>query len=381
VNLAVVSTNLALPWGGSEKPWTFLADHALGAGHRVLAVVSPQVAGHPRMQALAARGATLHERTAFTYVPSRGEQLRRLFRPHARWGPLRAALARFRPDLVLLNQGGVFDFLLEDLLLAWCRARRVGVVPYCHCNSDQWPLSAADRAKALGLLPEMRATLFVSTHNLRVAEHQLAADIPRAHVVQNPTDLSFSGEAVPWPSTPGPRCAIVARLDAHHKGLDLLLPALRAAWGELSDWSLNIYGEGPDRDYLGALTTRLRLEDRVRFRGFSADIPSVWAENEILLMPSRHEGCSQTMLEAMACGRPVVSTDVGGVSDWLTDGISGFVCAAPIVASLAETLRRARHARPQWQAMGVAAAAAYRTRHEPRPEHRLLDLLVKSAAC
>jgi glycosyltransferase involved in cell wall biosynthesis len=381
LNLAIVSTNLALPWGGSEKPWAHLADCALDAGHRVLAVVSPRVALHPRLQALAARGATIHERSTFTYVPSRGEQVRRLLRPHARWGPLRAALARFRPDLVLLNQGGVFDFLLEDRLLDWCRAQQVGVVPYCHCNSDLWSLTAADRAKALELIPEIRAMLFVSTHNQRVAEHQLAADIPRSKIVQYPAVDWLARQNTPWPNAPGPRCAVVARLDAHHKGIDLLLPALRQAWQAWPDWRLNLYGEGPDRDYLGALATRLGLENQVCFHGFSTDIAAVWAENEILLMPSRHEGCSQTMLEAMACGRPALATDVGGVSDWLEDGISAFICPAPEVAALTNTLRRAAEARSRWQTMGIAAAAAYRTRRDPHPERTLLDFLTKTALC
>lgn len=375
MRIAFVSTIFNFPWGGAEKPWTHAAESARAAGHEVLAVVSPAVAQHPRMKALAAAGATLHERTAFSYRPSLGVRVRRAFDRAARWSALRAGLERFKPDSLLLNQGGVFDFVLEDRLLAWTRERRVPVVLYCHCNSEAWAVTPETRRRAREVFAWVRATVFVSTHNWRLAERQIGASIPNAVVVQSPTEARLLAEPPPWPTTPSIALAVVARMDAHHKGLDLLLLALQAAWGRETDWTLNFHGEGPDAGYLQELAARHELGGRARFHGFSSDIRAVWTQNQALVMPSRHEGCSLSMLEALACGRPVIATDVGGVSDWVTDGVNGFVCAAPTISLLTEMLRRVRQERELLPGMGLAAARIYAERRDPAPEKTLLRVM------
>ena len=379
MRLAIVSSNLSYPWGGAEKPWTHLAEYAIAEGHQVLAVLAPQVAQHPRIQSLVTNGARVHERTRFSSRRSRLDGLRHYFNATARWAPLCAALNSFRPDLVLLNQGGVFDFLLEDQLLEWCRARRVGMTIYCHCNSEHWPLSPADRARAQALLPTMRAVFFVSTHNRLVAERQLAAKVPRATVVQSPVDATLLASSIAWPAVAGIACAVVSRVDAHHKGLDLLVPALAEAWGEHRDWTVNLYGDGPDREYVATLAAQHGLAERIRFHGFVSDLKALWSANQLLLLPSRHEGCSLSMLEAMACQRGVLATDVGGVSDWLVDDRNSFVCPAASVPLLAAVLRRAREQQHRWRPLGLAASETFKGRRDPHPEGTLLQHLLDAA--
>ncbi len=375
MRIAFVSTIFNFPWGGAEKPWTHAAEAARAAGHEILAVVSPLVARHPRMQALAAAGAVFHERTAFSYRPSLGVRVRRAFDRTARWSALRASLERFKPDCLLLNQGGVFDFVLEDRLLAWARDRSVPVVLYCHCNSEAWAVTPEMRSKAREVFAWVRATVFASSHNWRLAERQIGAAIPTAIVVQYPIEARLLTEPPPWPPPAPLALAVVARMDAHHKGLDLLLPALQAAWGGETDWTLNVHGDGPDAGYVQELAARHELSRRTRFHGFTSDIQAVWAQNHALLMPSRHEGCSHSMLEAFVSGRPVIATDVGGVSDWLVDGVNGFVCAAPTIPLLTETLRRVRQERARLPDMGLAAARIYSERRDLAPEKTLLRVM------
>ncbi len=79
-----------------------------------------------------------------------------------------------------------------------------------------------------------------------------------------------------------------------------------------------------------------------------------------------------TIPEAMLCGRGVLATRVGGATDWLRDGETGFLCPAPTVPLLAEALDRAWQARDRWQSMGEAAAEFARAFYRPEDFRRLI---------
>lgn len=377
MRIAFVSTILGYDWGGADKPWTHAAEIAQRDGHPILLLVSPRVARHPRIAAIARTGAHLVQRRQLSGTASGRQWLRRLL-GRDDWPRVRVALEDFGPDVLLLNQGGVFDFTLEHRLIAWCRKRHLPILLYCNCNSDAWSLGAEHRAFTREIFADAASVFFVSTHNWRLAERQLAMSIDRAQVIQNPIDDSLRTSPPPWPSTTVPACAVVARIDAHHKGLDILIPALAAAWPSDVPWVINLYGTGPDEDYVIALARRYGLADRIRLLGFTSDIRKIWAHNHLMLMPSRHEGCSIAMLEALACGRAVVATAVGGVSDWITDGVNGFVCPAPTVDLLVSTLIQTWSTRSRWAELGANAGRLYQARCNVAPENQLFTAMTAS---
>jgi glycosyltransferase involved in cell wall biosynthesis len=111
----------------------------------------------------------------------------------------------------------------------------------------------------------------------------------------------------------------------------------------------------------------------VRFRGPTTDVRRVWAENHVLLLPSRVEGLPLTVVEAAMCGRVVVATDVGGVRRWCDAGGVGFVAAAPTVSAFGEAMEEMWIARDRWEELG-ADARRYATEWYGRgPELELLD--------
>ena len=370
MKIAIVSSILNFAWGGADKPWTHMAETAKKEGHQLLLAVSPTVMRHPRIVALARSGACIFERRQFSGTNSRHQRLRRLL-GRDEWYSLRSTLVAFAPDALLLNQGGVFDFTLERRLVSWCHDHQVPLILYCNCNSDSWSLNADDRRFAREVFAIAARVFFVSTHNWRLAERQIGARISNAQVIQNPIDPSLLAAPHAWPSI-ALTCAVVSRIDAHHKGLDLLIPALADAWPKPWPWELNIFGTGPDAPYIKELARLHGLADRIHFRGFANDIRKLWASHHLMLMPSRHEGCSISMLEALACGRPVLATDVGGVSDWIQNNVNGFVCPAPTVNLLAITLRHAWATRESWANLGERAAQGFRTHYDCNPERALL---------
>ena len=86
------------------------------------------------------------------------------------------------------------------------------------------------------------------------------------------------------------------------------------AMARLPDWSLLIVGEGPERRQLEALTARLGLAERVRLLGGRphAALPGLYGAADLLVLASSREGWANVLLESMACGTPVVASDIWG---------------------------------------------------------------------
>src|SRR5262249_22254470 len=131
---------------------------------------------------------------------------------------------------------------------------------------------------------------------------------------------------------------------------------------ESRPWRLTLYGNGPMKDGIRRLVQRFGLEGRVTLAGHVSRIEDIWAENHVLVMPSRCEGLPLAMVEAMLCGRPVVATDVAGHWEIVEDNVSGFLADAPTVTSVGRTLERLWTRRDDLRMMGQAAAVGIRTK-------------------
>ncbi len=115
---------------------------------------------------------------------------------------------------------------------------------------------------------------------------------------------------------PRPRIAVVGRL-SHEKGADIFLEAFAALTRDGVSASAVLAGDGPERQALEALASSLGIRDQVTFLGHLLSTGVVYAESEMVVLPSRSEGMPNALLEALMAGRPVVSTDVGAVPDIL----------------------------------------------------------------
>ncbi len=119
---------------------------------------------------------------------------------------------------------------------------------------------------------------------------------------------------------------LVARLD-RFKGVDLALHALAAVRRDAPQVRLLIAGSGPELPNLRRLTAALHLEEEVRLLGQRSreELSSLFNMAEIVLSTSRRDLLPFSLMEASACGRPCVATDVGAVRDIVTDGETGLV--------------------------------------------------------
>jgi glycosyltransferase involved in cell wall biosynthesis len=122
------------------------------------------------------------------------------------------------------------------------------------------------------------------------------------------------------------------------KGMSYLINAM----GQLDDNKLLIIGDGPERKNLESLSNDLALSERVLFKGW-VDHSLVWdylQRSKVFVLPSISEGCSRALREAMACGLPIVATNVGGTPEIVVDGINGFLVPPRNEQAMAEAVKK-----------------------------------------
>jgi glycosyltransferase involved in cell wall biosynthesis len=141
------------------------------------------------------------------------------------------------------------------------------------------------------------------------------------------------------------------------KRLDRLVDAMAIVAPMVPDIRLYFIGDGSEREALEAQVTAAGLAERVAFRGWSSDAPAWYGAADLVALTSDREGTPLALIEAAAAGRPVVATDVGGVSDVVVDGRTGFVVAPDDVRGLADRIIQLARAPDLRAAMGRDAPA------------------------
>lgn len=213
-----------------------------------------------------------------------------------------------------------------------------------------------------------RFRLVVSFHGGEMAGCEPAAPSPRLRRLQNLLSSANAVTAVSeklaeqicdlngqrdarWHIVPnGIRSALQSRLTFAHvrpfilgagrletiKGFDVLLSAF--AMAELAHYDLLIAGTGSESNALRALAEHLNITDRVFFQGQCnpEELQAIMEASEFVVVPSRSEGFGLVALEAMALGRPIVATNVGGLPDLVPSPPN--VLASPTVDSLAHSI-------------------------------------------
>lgn len=132
----------------------------------------------------------------------------------------------------------------------------------------------------------------------------------------------------------------ISRLDEPKKGIGCLINAFRAAVQSGIDAHLVITGKGYAREILERRTAELGLDTRVHFLGYWENLLESYRTLDIFVLPSLSEGFPTVNLEAMACGLPVVTTDVGGSAEAVQHGVTGFVISPKDESDMSDAIIR-----------------------------------------
>ena len=182
----------------------------------------------------------------------------------------------------------------------------------------------------------------------------------RAHVRLPRTELTFIPNSVPKPAVPPShgrdKIVVAAGRLVRSKRYDLLIRAFAEVAAQRPDWQLRVYGQGKLGNELRALVAELGLHDNVLMMGPYTPIETEWAKGAIAAVPSDQEPFGMTLVEAMRCGVPVVSTDAPyGPAEILQDGMDGVLTPVGDQAALAAGLLRLINDDTEREAMAAAA--------------------------
>jgi glycosyltransferase involved in cell wall biosynthesis len=298
--------------------------------------------GLTQAKLLAARGFDVTVVTAYTRPEESGELLDEI---------ARAGLTLVRvPQVQRVRLPGKLGAILNLLLVAWTfvrlRPRLVYSHGYIHLHRQVlvahkrcmgWRLVHKE-LNPVSLFPESYRRLgrdlaarsdlvFAVCESVRRdLIEQVGYRADNVLVLHNALDAEY---ARPLPRPDGPPCiGTVGRLDPQ-KDLGTFLRAAAIARKERADLTFVIYGGGPLADELHALAEELGVSEAVRFvPGFPPSrAPEIYAGMDIFTLTSLDEGLPNTVMEAMACGVPVLATAVGGVPEMIEDGVSGMLVA------------------------------------------------------
>ena len=252
-----------------------------------------------------------------------------------------APMRAFAPDLVLSY------WLYPDAYGAMLAARRIGAPLVVGARgSDLRVRDAISRRLTRPVLHAARRLLVVSEDLGRVAERDYGARPDRIRAIPNgcdasifhPADRAEARQALDLPAD-AEVVTYVGRL-VPEKGLRELLVAAGELRSTHPRLQLVLVGEGPMHAELAALAAAGDLP--VRFAGTRppAEVARWMCASDLVTLPSYSEGHPNVLVEALACGRPVVATPVGGIPE-VVDAASGMLVPVRDPAALADGLRQA----------------------------------------
>jgi glycosyltransferase involved in cell wall biosynthesis len=314
--------------------------------------------------------------------------------------------AGFAPELVYFRNS---SFLVDELRAAKVPVRKLpkrrrvdlrffltlraalrsGGYDVVHCASftaETWTALARGRAARPALVSTVRGTYEwysraqwwikkgVARASCRVVANSLAGAryaASRMGVPDSAIDVVYNGIELPPGAAPRPPRAqlglpgaatlalFVGRL-VDHKNLASLLRAAARLRDLAGSLQIVLVGDGPLRAELQSLGARLGVDGMVRWLGARQDARALIAEADLLVLSSFREGLSNAILEAMAAGRPVVASDVGGNPELVVHGETGLLYPSDDDGALAAALRALAGDPERRRRMGEAGRARAR---------------------
>jgi L-malate glycosyltransferase len=236
----------------------------------------------------------------------------------------RLAIARFlRQNRSVVAHA--FDFYTNLMMIPAARVAGVAVVLGSHRQLGD----LLTRGQFWAQLTAFRMCDRVLCNSRAAAERLRKAGLAEAKLEIIPNGLpesSFEQFAPAIPRRPGVvRVGMIARMNNPVKNHPAFLRAAARVVRELPEVEFLLVGDGPLRPGFEAMAAELGIAQKVTFAGERHDIPAILASMDVSVLISSSESLSNTILESMAAGVPVVATDVGGNPELIKDGEPGML--------------------------------------------------------
>ena len=335
--ITVLHTESSQGWGGQERRTLRECQGLLARGARPIVLCQP--------------GSVLAQRAAEASIEVRTCRMRRSFDVFAV-----AAIARLiraeGVDIVNTHSG-------RDSLLAGLAGRL----------SRRRPVIVRTRHLALPITSKMSYSVLphrVVTVSEFVRGYLIQRGVPAERVIAIPTGIDCarfqrdgveSGLRKEWGIDPiAPLVGTVAIL-RYKKGHHILLGAIPQVLAAMPEARFVFAGDGPQQANLAAKIAAMGLEGKVLLLGLRRDIPSVLNAIDLFVLPTLEEALGTSYLEAMAAGKAVIGTSVGGVGEVVRPSCNGYLVPANDPVALAQAIILALRDPAHLHAMGQAGRA------------------------
>lgn len=237
-------------------------------------------------------------------------------------------------------------------------------IPYI--THVRFPFEPEGARWVLRRLPKPAAFIF----NSRAMQDRLWPDVvkhaprSRPYTVHNAVDQA-SFTPAPWPEGPPYRIGIIANFAPFKRHEDFLHMAAEMVRSrqDLEFWIVGDDTEGSGRRMvLEQLAEKLGITRYTRFLGHRSDIPDIIRQLHLLVVPSQFEPFGRVVIEAMACGRPVIGSRDGGIPEIIDDGKTGSLVEVGDFAGFSRAALDLINNRERWENMSRNSAEAVQRR-------------------
>jgi glycosyltransferase involved in cell wall biosynthesis len=238
-------------------------------------------------------------------------------------------IQKFRADVILVqyaNFCGIIGGLTAKLLGRFFVIRTVG-------SDLKIDTQSTIGAITIRLIFRMASGVICVSEDLKIIAKRLGAK----NIIVIPPPLDFPDSEGSGFDKKNNEIITIARL-VSIKGMSYLIRAMVHVNGV----KLTIVGDGPERTKLESMTRNLKLGDRVSFAGWisnRSELRRFLSQATVFVMPSLSEGIPRVLIEAMSCGLPIVATNVGGIPEFVVDGVNGLLVSPRDEIALAKAIK------------------------------------------
>jgi len=376
MNLIFFTTS-GYKWGGSEILWVETAKLALSNGHNVAISIFDFEEQHEKINELIQLGAVPYFRRRF--YPKISKRIKKkvlnFFLAAGKKYTYNDELNNFQADHVFFSLSGGCEIVEdEEDLFVFVKQMKIPFSVFYHSNLNKNQLTKQQKDNFRFVFSKAEYNFFTSKFQIELLEEELGCQLENAKILTHPL-REIKKVELNIEKVSEIRMCIIGNIVFRWKGHDMLISILsKSKWRELH-WVLNIYGHGADMQELKNLVIKNGLINRVSFHGYSDDINYVFANNDIVIIPSRKDSGPIVMFEAMLAALPVVGTFMGAMKDVIKTGENGVLANGVNEEDLENAISFALENTGNWEKWGQAGRSQMLMEYEFHPHIKLLELI------
>ena len=353
-------------WGGSEELWYKSALHLAGKSHNVGVCCFNWKEKEEKLQQLQKAGCKLY------LLPEKPET-------KSLWGKYKVNKALYSIPFsdykkAIVNQGGWKDVVHGPFKKLY---QKLSPYVLLFHNYDTLEKLQSNKIKSLhNWVLNAEKNIGAAARIFSVIKNTCNLDIPRNYVLFNPVTIQLPGYQTPF-TTPAESklvFTVLAELDVKRKAQDVLIKTMAAEKWKTRNYTINIYGNGKDKQILEKLITDTGLSSKVFLKGFTKDVKEVLTNSHVLLQLTLIDAMPISVTEALAMSRAIIASDVGDMPLWINEGVNGWIAKKVCFEEIDRVLENAWQNRNSLEEMGKESYRIFRQKYPEDPVEYFLQL-------